>query len=129
MADQSPAPDAERLAAGVREALTLAGLREDQPATRGGFRLYPRRTSVDVHWSPHGDLDAATWAALEKDPHHTVVAWEDRVRESMLRAMSDILWSAGFTVAFTPAGTEEDGIASGLTVLRGRRRGDGAQRT
>lgn len=72
-----------------------------------------------MRWYPHADLDAATWAALDKDPHHAVVAWEDRVRETLLHAISDILWSAGFTTAFTPAGTEEDGTESGPIVLGG----------
>lgn len=128
MAEKSPAPDPERLAAGVREALTQAGLREDERedeaavGSAGGFRIYPRHRSVDVSWAPHDDLDAATWAALDEDPHHAVVVWEDRVRETMLRAMCDILWSAGFTMAFTPAGSEEEGSMSGLVVLAGPRR-------
>jgi hypothetical protein len=122
MAEQSSAPDPELLEAAVREMLTLAGLsasHDDQGARRraGGFSLFPRDTSVRVTWSPRSDVDDVAWdLVVEEDPHHALLAWESRAREAMLRAMGDILWAAGFTVAFTPAVDAED-IMSDLVVL------------
>jgi len=64
---------------------------------------------------------AGPLAAWVRDRHHPLPRREDRVTETMLRTMGEILWFAGYAVALTPEDEAGD-ITPGLVVLARRPR-------
>ncbi|WP_203978995.1 hypothetical protein [Planotetraspora silvatica] len=121
----------EALMINIREALVLAGLsphpdrdQMDRGPARdlGGFGLHPEgETSVRVTWRYHGDLFDAIHSAsvADRDPQdRPSSAWADRTEEIMKRAMTEILWVAGFTVTLRPSSAPGDDfpVASSLLV-------------
>jgi hypothetical protein len=112
--------DLEETARLVRQVLTLAGLRDraedDHP---GGFQVWTLDGQVTVDWVPVSALFDES-QSLYRHASHPLVVFEGEVRATMGRAITSVLYAAGFTVTLRPdrrgaAANDEDSLSK-LTV-------------
>ncbi|MEV0664676.1 hypothetical protein ACIBI3_31925 [Actinomadura luteofluorescens] len=123
----TPRGGLESLARGIGEALTLAGLPSADSADglAGGYSFaLLEGQGVCVAWLVHDDANTSLkWSTRTLDAAHPSLGFDDRARDVMLRAMTDLLYSAGFTIRLTAPDMESDRCTALMVTEGPTRRG------
>jgi hypothetical protein len=91
---------AEALARDVRQLFRLVGIPEDGHA--GGYHISTYGGHVKVSWCAETGFDGETGSLGVDHPDHPMVRLERAATAAMERAMANVLYAAGFTVALVP---------------------------
>lgn len=91
---------AEALARDIRQLFRLVGIPEDSHA--GGYHISTYGGHVKVTWCAETGFDGETGSLGVDHPHHPMVLLERAATGAMERALANVLYAAGFTVALVP---------------------------
>jgi hypothetical protein len=107
---------AEKLAREVQTLLTRVGLREVDHREINGFSAGVEQGEVTVRWFVDVDLFSESYDLEENQPLHPLVRFERGANATMVRALAELLHSAGYTVILLP---QDPGANAKLQVTAG----------
>jgi hypothetical protein len=100
MATPSRGDRAESLAGDIRKLFRLIGIPEGSHA--GGYHISTYGGHVKVSWCVETRFDGESGSLGIDHPDHPMVRLERAATGVMERAMANVLYAAGFTVALVP---------------------------
>jgi hypothetical protein len=114
-------PDADTVIRDVRQVLSLAGLPEASEGSRGGgYVVFRRGSHAHLGWVTEDGLYDQAGSVSLTHQHHPLAELDRAMIAAMHRAVAEVLYAAGFTVALQPAVRTADpqkGSEPGIIVL------------